>query len=156
MGVADCEFEGLAAHRRAVADALDLEALLEALRDALDHVRDQRAGEPVERPVLPALGRARDDDLAVPLFQVHARGNCLDELAQWPVHLHAAGRQRDADAVRDRNGLSADPAHYQTKAITSPPTPRSAAVRLVTSPDEVDRMAVPRPPRTRGRRSFLA
>ena len=33
-------------------DALDFQALLEALGDALDHVRDQAAGEPVQGPVL--------------------------------------------------------------------------------------------------------
>ena len=43
---------------------------------------------------------------------------------------------------------------YQTNAITSPPTPRSAAWRFVMTPTEVDMMAVPSPPRTRGRRSL--
>src|SRR5690348_14391315 len=39
--VPDLELEVRALERRAVADALDLEPFLEALRDALDHVRDQ-------------------------------------------------------------------------------------------------------------------
>src|SRR5258708_36227455 len=41
--VADLQLEILALERCAVPDALDLQALLEALRDALDHVGDQRA-----------------------------------------------------------------------------------------------------------------
>ncbi len=45
---------------------------------------------------------------------------------------------------------------YQTKQITSPPMPSRSAVRLVTTPREVDMMAVPMPPRTRGSRSFPA
>ena len=60
MRVADVQLQVGAAQGRAIADALDLEVLLEALRDALDHVRDQRAREPVERAVLAALGRPGD------------------------------------------------------------------------------------------------
>src|SRR3954466_9438361 len=37
------------------------------------------------------------------------------------------------------------------KATTSPPIPRSCAVRPVTRPDDVDRIATPIPPSTRGR-----
>src|SRR5262249_7149125 len=43
--VADLELEIGSGHRGTVANALNLEALLEALRDALDHVRDERARE---------------------------------------------------------------------------------------------------------------
>src|SRR4051812_17601829 len=57
MRVADLQLEVGALERSAVADPLDLEALLEALRDALDHVRDERAREPVQRAILAALGR---------------------------------------------------------------------------------------------------
>src|SRR5262245_52953704 len=57
MRVADVELEVGALERSAVADALDLELLLEALGDSLDHVRDQRPRQAVQRPVLPALGR---------------------------------------------------------------------------------------------------
>ena len=56
--VADRELELGALELRAVPDALDLEVLLEAVRDPLDHVGDQRAREPVQRPVLAALGGA--------------------------------------------------------------------------------------------------
>src|SRR5215471_11240949 len=57
MRVADIELQVGALERRAVADALDLELLLEALRDALDHVRDERPRQTVQRAVLSALGR---------------------------------------------------------------------------------------------------
>src|SRR3954469_7329743 len=47
--VAERELEVAALEHGAVADALDLEALLEAGRHALDHVRHERAGEAVQR-----------------------------------------------------------------------------------------------------------
>src|SRR5205807_9155822 len=75
--IADAQLEIRALERGAVAHALDLELLLEALRDALHHVRDERAREPVQRPVLAALGRPRDDDLAVPLLDLHPRRDLL-------------------------------------------------------------------------------
>ena len=45
---------------------------------------------------------------------------------------------------------------YQTKHTTSPPMPFSSAVRDVISPFEVDRIATPSPPSTRGSRSLRA
>ena len=45
---------------------------------------------------------------------------------------------------------------YQTWQMTSPPTPRSSAALLVMSPWEVDTIAVPIPPSTRGSLSFGA
>src|SRR5918911_4093459 len=96
----DVELERGPAQRGAVADALDLEALLEALRHALDHVRDERPREAVERAVLAALGRARDDQLAVALLDLHPRRHLLRQLAERPVHLHAPWRHRDVHAWR--------------------------------------------------------
>src|SRR5262245_37595451 len=55
--VADRELERLSLQAGAIAHALDLEALLEALGDALDHVGDQAPRQPVERAVLAAVGR---------------------------------------------------------------------------------------------------
>ena len=68
--VAERQHELLALELGAVADALDLEALLEAVRDALDHVRDQAAGEAVQGAVLAAVGGPGDEDLAVLLLHV--------------------------------------------------------------------------------------
>src|SRR5207237_354725 len=98
--VADAELEVGALHRGAVADALDLEALLEAFRDALDHVRDQRPRQPVQRAILAALGRTRDDDRAVLLLDLHALRHGLLELAQRPVDGHASGRDPDGNPGR--------------------------------------------------------
>src|SRR5581483_5697405 len=108
---ADGELEVGAPQRRAVADALNLEPLLEALRDAIDHVRDQRPREPVQRAVLAALGRPRDDDGAVRLLDADAPRHRLAELAERPVDLHTAGGERDGHARRHRDRLSSDAAH---------------------------------------------
>ena len=72
--VADAQLERRPAQRGAVADALDLEALLEALRDALDHVRHERARQAVQRAVLAALGRALDEEHPVVLLDRIRRG----------------------------------------------------------------------------------
>ena len=56
---------------RAVADALDLQSLLEAVGDALDHVRDQAAGQAVQGAVLAAIGRAGDGQDAVVDLDLH-------------------------------------------------------------------------------------
>src|SRR6187551_1736459 len=56
--VAQRQLEVPALELRAVADALDLQALLEAVGDPLDHVGDQAAGEAVQGAVLAAIGRA--------------------------------------------------------------------------------------------------
>ena len=63
--VAERQLQGLALELGAVADALDLEAPLEAVGDALDHVRDQAAREAVQGAVLAAVGRALDGQGAV-------------------------------------------------------------------------------------------
>ena len=49
-------------------------------------------------------------------------------------------------------GLRADARHrrYQTSATTSPPTPAWRAWWPVITPEEVDMIAVPRPPWTLG------
>ena len=56
--VAERQLEVAALLLGAVADALDLERLLVALRHALDHVEDERARQPVQGAVLAAVGRA--------------------------------------------------------------------------------------------------
>ena len=108
MRVADRELEIGSLELRAVADALDLEVLLESLRHALDHVRDQRPRQPVERAILTAIGRARHDDLRLRLLDLHARGNVLRELAERPVHLNAARGDRHHDAGGKIDGSAAD------------------------------------------------
>jgi hypothetical protein len=105
---ADVQLEIGAAQGRAVADALDLERLLEPLRHALDHVGHERAGEAVQGAVLPALGGARNDELAVALLDRDARRHLLRELAERPVHHHAPRRQRDRYAGRNLDWCLSD------------------------------------------------
>jgi hypothetical protein len=58
---------------------------------------------------------------------------------------------RHLDAGGDLEGLSSDSRHgYQTSQRTSPPTPFVRASLSVITPCDVDRMAMPRPLRTRG------
>src|SRR6185295_11619016 len=56
MRVAQRQLEVLALELGPVADALDLEPLLEALGDPLDHVGDQAAGEAVQGAMLAPVG----------------------------------------------------------------------------------------------------
>src|SRR3954471_4809295 len=113
--VTDAELEVGALERCAVADALDLELLLEALRHALDHVRDQRPGQAVQRPVLPALGRPLHGHDAVGLLDLHPRGNLLLQRAEWAGDRDAGRLDRDGDAVGDLDGCVADSAHSVTR-----------------------------------------
>src|SRR6476619_525487 len=131
---ADGELELRALELRAIPDALDLEVLLEAVRDALDHVRDERPREPVERAVLAALGGAGHGDDAVLLRDPHADGHALLERAERPRDLHvAAGRHFDGDAGGDLDWLPTDSAHgflaLPCGLGRRPPTRRTRAPR---------------------------
>src|SRR4029079_4067788 len=68
--VAQSELEIAALQERAITDALDLQRLREAGGDALAQVRDQRAREPVQGPVLGAVGRTGHEQVAVLLDNV--------------------------------------------------------------------------------------
>ena len=109
MGVADGELEVFALQRRAVADALDLKALLEARGDALDHVGDQRARQPVECAVLAAVGGALDEQLLVLLGDLDVAVDALAQFAFGAVDADALGVDRDRHAGRQGDGLSSDP-----------------------------------------------
>src|SRR5579864_3679183 len=115
MGVPHLQLEIVALERGTVADALDLQALLEALRHALDHVGDERAREPVQRAVLAALGRASDDDVPLLVLDLHARGNVLLQRAERAGDLNAARVDRHGHTARDLDGLSSDSAHSLTR-----------------------------------------
>ncbi len=162
------ELEILSLELRPVADALDLETLLEPLRDALDHVRDERPGEPVERTILTTVGRPGHDELAVLLIDGDALWHRLGERSQRSLDCHAAGATVTSTPLGSGIGFrpillnsqlsfrSSTGCAHQTKQMTSPPTPSSWAWRLVTTPLDVDMIAVPIPPRTRGSRSLRA
>ena len=111
VGVAERHLEGLALELGAVADALDLEAALVALGDALDHVRDQAAGEAVQGAVLAAVGRALDVDGAVVDGDLHVADEGLGQLALRALDRDLAGLDVDVDAVGDLDRLFSDSAH---------------------------------------------
>src|SRR4051794_28334912 len=92
------ELEVLALERRAVPDAHDLQALLVAVRHALDHVGDQRSGQPVQAPVEPVIGRPLHQDGAVVLADGHLRVERLLERAPGAGHGHAGAVDDDVDA----------------------------------------------------------
>src|SRR4051794_27291648 len=115
--VAPVEHEVGAAQRRAVADALDLEALLEALRDSLDHVRDERPRQAVEGAILAALGRALDEKLAVALLDRDPLRDALLQRTQGTSHHHPARVERYADPGRNGNRLLANTAHLDPPLV---------------------------------------
>src|SRR5215207_2198067 len=112
--VAERQLEVAAPELRAVADALDLERLGEAGRHALDHVGDQRAREAVQRPVLGAVGRPRDEQLAVLVLDVDRPRLALFEVAARAGYAHDLGLDRHRDRVGNRDWLSADTGHGVT------------------------------------------
>src|SRR5947209_10498778 len=112
MGEPDGELDVLAAELRAVADPLDVEPLLEPLGHALDHVRDQAAGEPVEGAVLAPVGRALDDNHAVAvllrLLDFELARDALLELAARALHAYELGLDEDVHAGRPGDRLLPD------------------------------------------------
>src|SRR3954453_7306877 len=149
MRVAERELEVAALELGAIADALDLQGLREAVGDALDHVRHERAREPVKRTVLRPVGRARDEDVAVLLANLDRARLALVQIALRPGHANDLRLDRHGDAGGDVDGLLTDTGHgsYQTWATTSPPTPALRASWPVITPREVEMIVVPMPPR---------
>src|SRR5262249_40673128 len=98
--VADRQLQVIALERSAVTDALDLEALLEAVGDPLDHVRDERAGQTVQRPMVAAIGRPRDRDRTIVLLDLHVARHALLKLTLRPLHAHELRLDRELDARR--------------------------------------------------------
>ena len=99
---AEQQLDGRAPQRRAVADALDLEPLLVAVRHALDHVGHERAREAVERAVRATVRGARDRDDALGDAHGHLVRDDLLERALWGPSRHAARRDVDLDAGGQR------------------------------------------------------
>ena len=92
MGVADAELDVGALELGAVAPTpWIVELLLETLRHALDHVRDKRPRQAVERAILAALGRARHGDDAVGLLDLHPRRHLLLQRAERAGDRDAGG-----------------------------------------------------------------
>ncbi len=111
MGVADRELEVLALHLRAISDALNLQALLIAGRDALNHVGHKRACEAVQRTMLAAIGRARDDQALAVLDDLDVAWHALRELALGALHAHRLWLYRHGHAGWHCDWLSTDSRH---------------------------------------------
>src|SRR5215207_4529107 len=120
MRVAERELEVAALELGAIADALDLERLREAGGDALDHVGDQRPRETVQRAMLGAVGRPRDEQLAVLLLHLDDARLALLEVAARTGHAHDLGLDRHGDRVGDWDGLPSDAGHRATRPRRRP------------------------------------
>src|SRR3712207_8250560 len=89
VAVAQGELEVRAAGLHAVADPDDLEGLAVALRDAGDHVGDQRAGQAVQRTALPLVVRAGHlEDTVLGALDVDRCGDGVRELPLGPLDVH--------------------------------------------------------------------
>jgi hypothetical protein len=92
----------------AIADADDLERLLEAGGHPVDHVRDQRPRQPVQGAVLPLVGRALDADHAVLALDDHVPVQRALQLPAGTLHPDRAPLDRDVHALRDGDRLLSD------------------------------------------------
>src|SRR5256714_2298013 len=108
---ADDELDLLALQLGLVAHARDVQRALEPLRDALDHVGDQRARQAVQ------LARAARVVGAVRLHQavldrdLHLAVELLRHLPLGALHLDQAGLRVDLHLVGDLDGESSDAGH---------------------------------------------
>src|SRR6266498_5006033 len=106
--VADAEHQAVALDLDTVAHALDLEPLLEALGDPLDHVSQQRAGQPVQGAVGALVVRSLDqDDVALPLDR-DGLGHLLAQAPHGPGHGDGVAPQVELDARGELDGELAD------------------------------------------------
>ena len=153
VAVADQQLEVVALDAGAVADADDLETLLEAVGDALDHVGDERPREPVQRAVLAAVGRPLDRMTPSPTSTIISRGTRWVSSPLGPFTVTTALSY--VNSTPSGSGIGAFPIldmcrPYQMKQMTSPPRPSFRASALVTRPRDVEMIAVPSPPSTLG------
>src|ERR1700676_2291347 len=91
---------------RAIADAHDVQILLEALRHAVHRVGHQRARESMQRAML--FGGALGEQHPIFLLESDAERHTDVQLALGALDFDLAALQRDFHALRDRNGFVAD------------------------------------------------
>src|SRR5579883_1792224 len=162
VAVAERDLQVLALHRGAVADAVDLELALEALGDAGDEVRHQRARGAPHRARAFGLVARIDLDRALLQFGADVLGQHQLEGALRPLHLHGLPIDARGDAGRDRDRSLADTRHLSrppssrcpaqnTVNRISPPTLASRAAWSAITPFGVEMIATPRPLLMRGR-----
>ena len=144
--IAEREDNILALHLRAIADADDIEILLESLGDARDGVRHQGARQTVKCALL--FGFTLGDENAVLLFETEFRAAPHVHLALralhfdrtvLDLHLHS-GRHRNYFVSNSRHSRSiprsifANSSSYQTSQSISPPMPSLRADWPVIKP----------------------
>ncbi len=164
--VAERQHYILALYFSAVADADDVEILLEAGGDAGDRIGNQRAGKPVQRALIIGGALGRQD--AILLFEGDAGRHRHVELALGALHFHFVGLDVDFHARRHRNDFVSNSRHvscflrkpnskaewlggkpnYQTSHIISPPMPAFRAACPVIKPCGVETIEMPMPPTT--------
>ena len=118
----------------------------------------ERPRQPVQRAILAALGRTGHGDDTVVLGDLHALRDLLLQRAERAADRNAARLQLDGDAGRDFDWSFSDSTHVDSPDEADDLAADAALLRgsAVTRPDDVDRIATPIPPSTRGRRSFRA
>ena len=152
MAVAERDLQVLALHRRAIADAVDLEPLLEALGDAGDQVGDSVRDVPhCDARALGLVARIDLDLSAVELDRDVVRAARPESapfgpftLTVWPSTL-AVMPEGTANAFLPIRDIQ------NTVQRISPPTLASRASWSAMTPFGVETMATPRPLLMRGR-----
>ena len=153
MAIAELQVQGVALHRGAIADPVDLEVAGEAVGDPGDHVVDQRAGGSPHRARALALVLRRDRDLAVGDRGGDLVGQRDAQGAEPALGGQRLARQLDLHPGGDRDRILTDTRHrlprisgpQNTRHSTSPPTLAARASLSDMTPRGVDRMAMPRP-----------
>jgi hypothetical protein len=108
MREAERQLDGLALHLGAVADADDLQLALEAVLHSGDHVRDERAGQPVQGADVTIVALPSDVHDAVVDLRVEPAGDGLHELALRPLGPDGGAVHLHLHTLGNRDGFLAD------------------------------------------------
>src|SRR3954470_20375917 len=120
---AEAQVQLLALDHGAVAGARDLEITSVPRRHADDHVREQRAGQAVERARGLLVVRARHDERAIFALHRDVRVERLRELALRTLHLHRAAIDLHIDARRHFDRQTTNTTHLFTRRRRGLPRP---------------------------------
>src|SRR5262249_42164529 len=105
---------------RAIADADDVEFLLEAFGDPRDGVRNEASSEPVELRQLWIFRRTLGHQVAVRHREIDAARERLRQLPFWPLHLNGAVVQLHRDALWHDDRFFSDSRHLSDPCVLSP------------------------------------
>src|ERR1700731_229385 len=114
VAIAQLQHQVLALDRGAIADALDLQVLGEALGDAGDHVVDEGAHRPPMDAGALGLALRLHHDLAVLDHGADFAAHRQLERAELPLGRDGMPGDLDGDALRDGYGVFADTRHLVT------------------------------------------